>query len=385
MRPISQLADRDDAIAFAAFHTFVPPALRVAARRPLHRARQAGRACDAPTGRGWCAECEATVDDLLLESFARLRSALGGAMPETRSGQPVREMVMVCEHLTSTDARDENAADRAVKLRLAESGGEPAWLRAARAQLVHYPLRHLEERTRRADAVRRGASARPDRDLRQAAWADPLRADPAVLEMLIVLVFRMRRRVPDPFQVPDDLRERHGSTRAEASRRMGTALAGLRAVNPGFFAANIGEAVTGHDAEPPVDPQDGLTAAAERDQARARLARLLMAPTAAPVPCAPPRGAYRDVIAAVCAVGAERRADPIAVAVRKLGVAPEQAARTVRRLAVLVAVAGVEWADQVVEAAPDGAVARRAALRTVITVRSSTGGSPRRAGRCRAC
>ncbi|TYB45550.1 hypothetical protein [Actinomadura chibensis] len=351
MRPISHLADRDDAIAFAAFHAFVSPALRAAARGPLRRARHAGRACAAPTGNGGCAECEATVDDLLQEGFARLRRALDGAVPRTRSGRPVREMVLICEHLASADARHEDAAARAVELRHAESGDEP-WLRAARAQLVHYPLLHLEERTRRADAVRRGASARPDRDLRQAAWAAPLRDDPAGLEMLIVVVFRMRRRVPDPFHVPDDLRERHGLTWTEASRRMGTALVALRKANPGFFAANIGEPVTGRAVEPPPDPQDGLATAADREQARATLARLLTARADEPVRCAARRESYRHLVGALCTLGTGRAADPIAMALQELGVTYGQADRLVRRLATLVAAAGVEWTDRALEAPP---------------------------------
>lgn len=354
MRPISHLADRDDAIAFAAFHTFVSPALRVAARGPLQRARHAGRGCGAPTGPGWCADCEEAVDDLLLASFTKLRSALSGEVPETRSGQPVREMVVVYEHLLSADARDEDAAACAVMLRRTKSHGEPAWLRAARAQLVHYPLRHLEERTRRADAVRRGASARPDRDLRQATWAAPLRDDPAGLEMLILLAFRIRRRVSDPFHVPDDLRERHGLSKAEASQRMGTALAELRTVNPGFFAANIGEPVIDHSVGPPTDPQDSLASAAKQDQARATLARLVSARADEPKPCAARRESYREVIAAVCAIGAGQHTDPVAMAAQRLGITSERAARMVRRLALLVATAGVEWTDRVVDAVTTG-------------------------------
>lgn len=358
MRPISQLADRDDAIAFPAFHTFVSPALRAVARGPLHRARHAGRACGGPVGQQWCAECEATVDDLLLDSFTRLRAALGGAVPVTRAGQPVREMVLVCEHLTSAEARDEDAAAWAAGLRGSGDGDEPAWLRAARAQLVHYPLRHLEERTRRADAVRKGASARPDRDLRQAAWAAPLRDDPAGLEMLVLVAFRVRRRVSDPFQVPDDLRERHGLTPAEAARRMGAALARLRAVNPGFFAANIDDAVNSPGSTRPRAPQDGLTATVERDQARATLARLLTSRPDGPVSSPECRARYQRVVAAVCAVGAGRSADPVAVAARELGGAPVRAARMVRRVAVLVAVAGIEWTEQLVESASTDAVSR---------------------------
>jgi hypothetical protein len=358
VRPISHLADRDDAIAFAAFHTFVSPALRVAARGPLHRARHAGRACSSPTGMGWCAECEATADDLLLESFTRLRSALDGAVPVTRAGQPVREMALVCEHLMSAGAKEEDSAVWASGLRSSGGDEEPRWLRAARAQLVHYPLRHLEERTRRADAVRRGASARPDRDLRQAAWAAPLRDDPAGLEMLILVVFRMRRRASDPFHVPDDLRERHGLTRAEASGRMGRAMASLRAANPGFFAANIGEPASGAGVGAPVDPQDALAAVAGREQARATLARLLAVRSDGPDPHAVRRTAYRKVAAAVCSVGAGRRVDPVAVAVRESGVAPVRAARMVRRFAVLVAAAGVEWTDRVAGAESSDAAGR---------------------------
>ena len=352
MRPISQLADRDDAIAFAAFHSFASPALRDVARGPLSRARHAGRACCAPTGSRWCAECEATIDDLLLESFGRLRAALTGAGPVTSSGQPVREMVLVCEHLMSPGARDEDAAAWGIRLRSSGGGDEPTWLRAAGAQLVHYPLRHLEERTRRADAVRRGASARPDRDLRQAAWAACLRDDPAGLEMLILVVFRIRRRVSDPFEVPDDLRERHGLTPVEASRRMAVSLAALRTANPGFFAANIAEPVDGSAVMPTADPLHGLVTDAERDQARATLGRLCTTRAAEQEPLAMRRETYRRVVAAVCAAGAGRSADPVALAECEFGIASVQAERMVRRFAVLVATAGVEWAGRVADEVP---------------------------------
>ncbi|GAA2162018.1 hypothetical protein GCM10009727_76930 [Actinomadura napierensis] len=363
MRPIAHLADRDDAIAFAAFHTLAAPALRAAARWPLLRARHAGGACRAPVGTGQCAACEATLDDLLLDSFTRLRSALTGPLPTTRSGEPVREMASLCGHLTSRAARGEDAAALAGPLAGPGSDGEPAWLRAARAQLVHYPLRHLEERVRREDAVRRGASARPDRDLRQAAWAAPLRADGAVLDLLILAVFRVRRGVAEPFDVPGDLRERHGLSRTEATRRMGDALRALREANPAFFAANIGEPFPEVAAVPMADPQERLDAAVDRDAARASMHRMLADRANDSVHRMERRISYRAVVAAVCAVGAGRRADPVTVATMNLGLAPKPAGRLVRRLAILVAAAGVDWSEQFTPGTPSGGSPGRSARR----------------------
>ncbi|MEU4828515.1 hypothetical protein AB0H37_42260 [Actinomadura sp. NPDC023710] len=94
--------------------------------------------------------------------------------------------------------------------------------------LLDRVIRERSPLVQRAGAVRRGASARPDRDLRQAAWAASLRTDPAVLDMLVLAVFRVRRGVTDPCQVPDDLRRRHGLTRPDATRRMAQALRALR-------------------------------------------------------------------------------------------------------------------------------------------------------------
>ncbi len=363
MRPVAHLADGDDAIAFAAFHTLVAPALRAAARWPLRRARHAGSPCRAPAGTGACADCEATLDDLLLDAFARLRTALAGPLPTTRSGEPVKEMALLREHLMSPRARDEDAAAFAGPLATGGRDGEPAWLRAARAQLVHYPLRHLEERVRRADAVRRGASARPDRDLRQAVWAASLRADAAGLDMLILAVFRVRRGVADPFEVPDDLRERHGLTRADASRRMGEALRALREANPAFYAANIGGPGAAVPAVTAADPQERVETAAGRSAARATIRRLLDAAEGEPARRAARRSGYRAVVAAVCAVGAGRRSAPVAVAAERLGLAPEPAGRLVRRLAILVAAAGVDWSEQLTAKSPNGGPPRRGGRR----------------------
>lgn len=367
MRPVAHLADSDDAIAFAAFHTLILPAMRNAARGPLRRARHAGRACHGPAGTDWCADCEATVDDLLLESFTRLRTALTGPVPKTRSGEPVRELAALRAHLTDPQARTQDTRAFAATLCRPACDEEPKWLRAARAQLVHYPLRHLEARIRRADAVRRGAAARPDRDLREAAWAAPLRTDPTDLDLLLLAVFRLRRGAADPFEVPADLRERHGLDGVEAARRMSTALARLRAANLGFFAANIGDLATastvsggtggtggsGASGVPGADrisvpaaagdPQEQLWITAERGSARATLHRLVTARPGEAAARARRRGAYRTVASAVCAVSFGDGGDPVGTAVRLLDLGPKSAARLVRRLVALIAAAGLEW------------------------------------------
>jgi hypothetical protein len=332
VRTIAHLADPDDAIAFAAFHAFTVPAMRGAARGPLFRGRHSRLGCRAPVGGGWCGECEAVLDDLLLDSFTRLRAALAGEPPRTRTGEAVRELAMVREHVASAPAAAEDAAALAAAL-TAERAGEPDWLRAARAQLVHYPLRHLEGRVRRADAVARGAAARPDRDLRQAAWAAPLRADPVTLDLLLVAVFRARRGAGDLPDVPADVCERHGLDPAEGARRMGRALADLQRVHPGFFAANIaareigGAAPAVHD----TDPGKQVEEDAAREHARAVLLRLVT------------RDAHRAVVAQVCAAGNGRPGDPVGQARDRLGLGPDEADRLVRRIAALVAAAGLEW------------------------------------------
>jgi hypothetical protein len=391
MRPIAHLADHDDAIAFAAFRTLVLPAVRDAARGPLRRARHAGRACHGPVGTEWCAECEVTVDDLLLESFTRLRAALTGPVPQTRSGEPVRELAALRAHLQDPQAWDQDTRAFAATLRAPAGDDEPRWLRAARAQLVHYPLRHLEAQTRRADAVRRGAAARPDRDLREAVWAAPLRADPVVLDLLFLAVFRVRRGTADLFEVPADLCERHGLDRAEATRRMGEALTKLRAANSGFFAANLGEHITGvpggdRAAAPWVeagdvaggDPQERLNAADDRRSAREILLRLVAERPGEPAARTRRCRAYRAVAAQVCAVGSGDGGDPVGAAIRLLGLAPETAARLVRRLVVLIAAAGVEWSARLASPTVSPASAQ---VRPPAPAQTPTNGSPPRAPR----
>jgi hypothetical protein len=332
VRPLTHIADPNTAIAFPAFHSLVSPAVRAAACLPLRRARHAGAACSAPVGRGFCADCEATVDDRILASFTRLR----GPLPTTRSGEPVRELALVRDHLRSPEAAYEDVDALARRLRGAAVEGEAAWLRAARAQLVHYPLAHLEERVRRDDAVRRGAAARPDRDLRQAAWAAPLRTDPAALDLLIFAVFRARRGVRGS-EIPADLCERHGLSQDEARRRLGVALRRLRMVNPGFYAANLDDETLA-DLPWAVGYAYPLHTVPEREAAREQLRRLLAAPGHG--------RRYRDVVAAICAAADEADcADLVAAVMASLDLTASAARQAIQALAPLIAAAGLDWCE----------------------------------------
>ncbi len=336
MRPLAHVAHPDDAIAFPAFYALTAPAVRAVAGGPLRRARHAGAACHAPVGPGACADCEATLDDLILAGFARLR----GPLPTTRSGVPVRELALVREHLASPEAAYEDVAVLAQVLRGPVVEGEAAWLRAARAQLIHYPLARLEERVRRDDAVRRGAAARPDRDLRQAVWAAPLRTDSATLDLLIFAVFRARRGASGcDIPIPVDLCKRHGLSQDEARRRLDAALRHLRILNPAFYAANLDD-----------EPLTGVPWAAgyacpghvtlERAAARETLRGFLATPGSAR------RRAYAAVVAGICAAADEANcADLGGLAMASLDLTPPAARHLIRTLVPLVAAAGLDWSE----------------------------------------
>ena len=335
MQPVAQVAHPDETVAFAAFCTLVKPALRAAARNPLRRARHAGRACQAPTGRGWCADCEATADDLLTDSFRRLRKALHGPVPTTRNGEPVREWLVLRTHLTSPEAEQQDAADLAADLTRPTTDTDPRWLRAARAQLVHYPLRHLEGRVRRQDAVARGAAARPERDLRQARWAAPLRTDPSLLDLAIIAVFRARRGLTDLLHVPEDVRQRLNLTPAQATEKMRKALQTLHTINPAFLPATLGSSALSLPPPAPTTPPAAPPATPpERIQAQSTLRALL---TSHP---------HRPIIAALCALAAGENTAPTEIARRSLGLSPEAAYHLVRRLTTLIATAGIDWTEQ---------------------------------------
>mgnify|MGYP000043344298 FL=1 len=226
-------------IAFPAYYSLVSPALRDVARGPLRRARHGGRPCSGVDGTRWCDECEQTVHDHLLAGYTRLRGALAGVPRRTRTGDRVREMDVIVAWLTSPEAARVGLGPMARLIRRGPGDGEPAGVRAARAQLVHHLLRSLEPRVRREDAMSRGGSAKPERDLRKSDWARPLRADAVAFELLVDAVVRLRHGARDLYDIPAARLAGLGVDQRAGRRSLRDALDRLRTLRPGFHAANV--------------------------------------------------------------------------------------------------------------------------------------------------
>ncbi|MBE1533962.1 hypothetical protein [Actinomadura algeriensis] len=330
MTYIHWLADPDRDVAFGAFNVLIVPALRRAAQTPLRNARHAGRPC--PDG-AWCADCEEILDDIARESFARLRDTFAGFPPRTRTGAVVHQMIELRDHITSEHAAHEEAAPIRTLLQRSATESEPHWLRAARSQLIRYPLHCLEERVRRDDAVRRGGAAHPERDLRTARWAAPFREDPVDAELLLIAISRTRRGCPDPFEVPAHISERLGLEPEEAAARMNGALRKLRTVRPDFYEGNLTRDEPSALPTDLPDPAPRPEGAPDRVHARAELERKAR------------RRNVRLVIAEICNVAAGRKADPVRAA-RRFLLDTGTAENAVRNLATLVADAGLDWTDE---------------------------------------
>jgi hypothetical protein len=361
---VADMADADEAIAFAAFYEMVAPAMGAAMRGPSASVFHGGRRCPGPAVSSararWCADCQEVLDDLLLASFARLRAAIAGVVCRTSAGEPVRELAAVAQQVLAAGAGALDAAETGAALRRQRlsAGGGGGWLRAAMAQLVVYPTRHLTSELRRQAAVRRGASARPDRDLRTAGWAAALREDAAALELLIWYVELVRQATAvDRAMMPGPLLRRFDLDQERAEARLAAALGQLRVVNPDFYAANmeptepllVGSAV---ELSMMVDPAvvgpaaSGPTRALSGSAARAALARLVRTRIVESTVVTARRRGYRAVLRAVCLAGdGDRRqgARVWRVCQDRLVLRSVAARRLVRRLVALVGVAGLDW------------------------------------------
>ncbi|NJP97987.1 hypothetical protein HCN51_52665 [Nonomuraea sp. FMUSA5-5] len=229
----------NDPIDFYSYFILVSPALRAAAVRPLRRARHRGQACQGVQAARWCDECEQTICDLLLNGYNKLRAAMSGDCPRTKSGEPIKEMQAIVQWL-STPITVEELQHAASRLRQHPTPHEPPYIRAARAQLVHYELRSLEAKVTRSAAQARGASAQPARDLKTAAWAAPLRADDYAFELLLDAVLRLRQGACDPLAIPDHLINRPPHIgRSQAQRVLRASMETLRLAHPDFYCANV--------------------------------------------------------------------------------------------------------------------------------------------------
>jgi hypothetical protein len=303
-----------------------------------------------------CAECVEVIDDLVLDTFTRLRRAIAGQIAYTKTGELVTELALVAAHVQSTEATDEDAATmaaRLIRLNLSDPDAGQAWLRAAKAQLVHYPTRYLTATLRRDIARTRGGAARPDRDLTTAAWATPLRRSKAGLELLIAFVYRLRQGAPNPHPVPEDIQSRHELTDAQAYTLLRATLEQLRTVRPGFFNANIaaplalGYQTSLGDADPAADahrePEQHILALENAGHARAVLSRLVSRRPGEGDQWRRRRNAYRQILLAITAVADGDRIDLLGRCTQRLGLPELPTSRMLRKLARLVADAGTDW------------------------------------------
>jgi hypothetical protein len=341
---LAAVAAAPDSTAFPAYFSLVAPTLRDVARRPLRRARHDGRACSGIDGTRWCDECEQTVHDHLLDGYAKLRKALTGAPPLTRAGEPVREMEAIVRWLTSPEATANRVDLVAGLIRKRPSDGEPVGVRAARAQLVHHPLRSFEARVRREIAVSRGASAQPERDLRKSDWARPLRDNEVALELLIDAVIRLRNGACDPYDIPAKQLDRHDLDMLTARRSLREALSRLRALRPDFYMANVtihleqGDFFPGFFQTLSHNPEDLVVLGEEEGLARRTLSMLLAGERTAGG-----QARYRLLLARICADSPMSSTELVAWTAREFEISPTAADRFVRRLITLISQADLSW------------------------------------------
>lgn len=343
---LAAVASARQPVAVQAYFSLISPALQDVARGALRRALHDGMPCRGVQGSRPCDMCEQWIADHVLAGYEKLRAALTGDLPKTRNGDPVREMRTIVEWVTAPAASTENLGSMACLLRRRPSAGEPAGLRAARAQLVHHPLRNLEARVRREQAQARGASARPDRDLITAAWAAPLRKDPIVFALLVDAVLRLRHGSRDLYGVSSEELERHGLDIATARRLLRQALTRLRVLRPEFYMANVvlylseGELVPWTVNEE-LSPEDVFTRNEETEDARRELSLVL----------AEESSSERRVLERICAAATQPDPELLEWAAVEFGVDAKQAEVRVRELVRRICQAGLEWVTERCESA----------------------------------
>lgn len=335
---LGAIASLSEADAFYAYHSLVWPALRDAARGPLIRARHHGRPCSGVDVDRWCDECEQTMGDQKIAGFEDIREVLQGKVRRTRAGEPLREMSTIVEWVTSPTAAVEDIDGLARLLRRRPTAGESAGVRAARAQLVHYRLLNLEAQVRREDAVARGASARPERDLKQAKWATPLRADSAAFALLVDAIVRLRNGHQDPHAIPGAMLDQLGLDPVTARRLLREELDLLRSLRRDFFMANV--ALYLHDDEPlpwqtvpESSPEDLVIRAEEETTARKALSGILV------------EGDRRAhlLLARICAAASKPDSQLVAWTATQFGVESAEAETFVRGWVKQVCQAGLDW------------------------------------------
>jgi hypothetical protein len=331
-------------IDFCTYHALVSPALRDIASPSLRRARHNGRRCQGTEPGQPCDDCQNTLHDCLLAGYDKLCATMSGSPHRTKAGETVHEMETVARWLpTLSSPEDLRQATR--HLRRRPTPHEPAPVRAARAQLVHYPLRSIEAKVVRADAQARGASAQPARDLKTAAWAAPLRNDEYAFGLLLNAVLRLRNGAPDPLDIPADLiHQAPHLTRFQAQRLLRDHLEELRRLRPDFYSANVitylttVHSLTADQITHP-DPEELLLAREQVRQARRTLVVLLDSAEAAPHR----RQNFRTLVAQLSAPLPPAGPDLLAWVAQEFAISPIAAERFVRKLVHLTCVADQDW------------------------------------------
>ncbi|MFI0425028.1 hypothetical protein [Spongiactinospora sp. 9N601] len=291
---LAAIAAEDQHIAFSAYLFLVAPTLRDVARRPLRRARHNGRPCTGTEAARMCDDCEETIADHLMHGFTKLREALhGGQLPRTKGGVVVREMEVIHQWVTSPEASSTRIDAITSLIKKRPHPGEPAEVRAFRAQCIHHELHSLEARVRRADAKSRGAATRPERDLRTADWSRPLRDDPAAFDLLLDAILRVRHGARDLYAIPADLLTQHRLDWRSGYRLLRRALGQLRELHPEFHRNNAMIHLDLPATELTDSPEDLFLRKEERREANAAIQHML-APG--------PRGlAYQRLLKHICA------------------------------------------------------------------------------------
>ncbi|MEU9885870.1 hypothetical protein [Sphaerisporangium sp. NPDC051011] len=253
-------------------------------------------------------------------------------------------METIVRWMTSREASTTAIEHMARLIRARPSEGEPVGVRAARAQLVHHILRSLEARVRREDAHSRGASAKPDRDLRTAAWAAPLRENEIGFELLVDAVIRLRYGAHDIYDIPVDQLARHGLDLAGARRELRGALTRLRTLRPDWHTANatihLGEddLLLGPSRASRLTPEELHVQGEEQQLARHTLAILLTGEHAAPR-----NELHRSLLSRLSADTPENATELLQWTAREFGLTRLGAERFVRRLIHLASQAGLDW------------------------------------------
>lgn len=232
-----------------AFTLTIAPALAHALHRHAARANHGTWRCPdyqhpEIAGITWytaCADCQDFFDSELRHRYSHLRCLLDRA--DAGTGNLTPDQALFVGYLRSDDAHDVTVEEAACLVLAAARHPEGrrsaavSWAEAARRVLIARPAGQVSADARRFAAARRGRAARPDRDLKEARWARPLRDDPAGLEILISFVIGVRDSAASPWDIPAG--HSGGLARPEVRARLEAMLRQLRDLRPDWYDANV--------------------------------------------------------------------------------------------------------------------------------------------------